>query len=226
MEKKKIISFIQTRTGFLTLLVVCFWLKYIFAAYFDFNLGLSDPYQHFIMWLSPVGSAIILISFGFYIPKPLISYITMLILDFANTALLFANIIYYRQFSDFLTIKTMSNVGKVSQGLGKSTVALLHPTDIIIWIDLIVIVTLLIIHKIKIDQRSYGLSTPFAITSVGAFILTLNIFWQKLLVRAYCATLLIAPMSLNTLVLTHLPLMIASRVRKMFKSLKMPTLQT
>lgn len=176
MEKKKIISFIQTRTGFLTLLVVCFWLKYIFAAYFDFNLGLSDPYQHFIMWLSPVGSAIILISFGFYIPKPLISYITMLILDFANTALLFANIIYYRQFSDFLTIKTMSNVGKVSQGLGKSTVALLHPTDIIIWIDLIVIVTLLIIHKIKIDQRSYGLSTPFAITSVGAFILTLNIF--------------------------------------------------
>src|SRR5699024_10863794 len=47
---------------------------------------------------------------------------------------------------------------------------------IIIWIDLIVIVTLLIIHKIKIDQRSYGLSTPFAITSVGAFILTLNIF--------------------------------------------------
>ncbi|MCT7871491.1 MAG: LTA synthase family protein, partial [Lactobacillus crispatus] len=163
MEKKKIISFIQTRTGFLTLLVVCFCLKYIFAAYFDFNLGLSDPYQHFIMWLSPVGSAIILISFGFYIPKPLISYITMLILDFANTALLFANIIYYRQFSDFLTIKTMSNVGKVSQGLGKSTVALLHPTDIIIWIDLIVIVTLLIIHKIKIDQRSYGLSTPFAI---------------------------------------------------------------
>lgn len=226
MEKKKIISFIQTRTGFLTLLVVCFWLKYIFAAYFDFNLGLSDPYQHFIMWLSPVGSAIILISFGFYIPKPLISYITMLILDFANTALLFANIIYYRQFSDFLTIKTMSNVGKVSQGLGKSTVALLHPTDIIIWIDLIVIVTLLIIHKIKIDQRSYGLSTPFAITSVGAFILTLNIFLAKLLVRAYCATLLIAPMSLNTLVLTPLPLMIASRVRKMFKSLKMPTLQT
>lgn len=111
----------------------------------------------------------------------------MLILDFANTALLFANIIYYRQFSDFLTIKTMSNVGKVSQGLGKSTVALLHPTDIIIWIDLIVIVTLLIIHKIKIDQRSYGLSTPFAITSVGAFVLTLNIFLVRNLSSALIA---------------------------------------
>lgn len=174
--KKKLINFIQTRTGFLVLLVVCFSLKYIFAAYFDFNLGLSDPYQHIIMWLSPIGTAVILISLGFYFPKPIVSYIAMLVMDFANTVLLFANIIYYRQFSDFLTIKTMSNVGKVSQGLGKSTVALLHPSDILIWIDLIVIIVLLIMHKIKIDQKSYGLSTPFAITSVGALILTLNIF--------------------------------------------------
>ena len=174
--KKKLINFIQTRTGFLVLLVVCFSLKYIFAAYFDFNLGLSDPYQHIIMWLSPIGTAVILTSVGFYFPKPIVSYIAMLVMDFANTVLLFANIIYYRQFSDFLTIKTMSNVGKVSQGLGKSTVALLHPSDILIWIDLIVIIVLLIMHKIKIDQKSYGLSTPFAITSVGALILTLNIF--------------------------------------------------
>ena len=176
MKKKKIIAFIQTRPGFLTLLVLCFWIKYIFAAYFDFNLGLSDPYQHIIMWLSPIGTAIILISIGFYFPKPLVSYIAMLVMDFANTALLFANIIYYRQFTDFLTIKTMTNAGKVSQGLGKSTVALLHPSDIIIWIDLIIIITLLIIHKIKIDQKSYGLSMPFAITSISALLTTLNIF--------------------------------------------------
>lgn len=176
MKKKKLIAFIQTRTGFLTLLVACFWLKYIFAAYFDFNLGLTDPYQHIIMWLSPIPTAVILISLGFYFPKPIVSYIAMLVMDFANTVLLFANIIYYRQFSDFLTIKTMTNAGKVSQGLGKSTVALLHPTDILIWIDLIIIIALLILHKIKIDQKSYGLSAPLAITSVGAFLLTLNIF--------------------------------------------------
>ncbi|GAA2962944.1 LTA synthase family protein [Lactobacillus kefiranofaciens subsp. kefirgranum] len=174
--KKKLTHFIQTRTGFLTLLVFCFWLKYLFAAYLDFNLGLADPYQHIIMWLSPIGTAVILISLGFYFPKPIISYIAMLVMDFANTALLFANIIYYRQFSDFLTIKTMSNAGKVSQGLGKSTVALLHPSDIFIWIDLIIIIALLIMHKIKIDQKSYGISTPFAVTSVGALILTFNIF--------------------------------------------------
>lgn len=169
-------SFLQTRIGFLTLLTGLFTLKYIFAAYFDFNLGITDPYQHIIMWLSPIATSIIFLSIGLYISKPIISYITMLIIDIINTGLLFANILYYRQFTDFLTIKTISNVGKVSQGLGKSTVALLHPTDILIWLDIIVVIILLITKKIKIDQKSYGISTAFAATSFGFFFFTLNLF--------------------------------------------------
>ncbi|RVU71249.1 MULTISPECIES: LTA synthase family protein [Lactobacillus] len=179
MKESKFKSFIQTRIGFLTLLVVLFWLKYLFVAYFYFNLGLSDPYQHIIMWTSPLGTAILLIGIGFYFPRPIVSYAMMLVMDFLNTALLFANILYYRQFSDFLTFKTMTNAQKVAPGLGKSAVALLHPTDILVWLDLIVIIILLIIGKIKIDQTSYGLSTPFAITSFGAFLLGLNMFMAE-----------------------------------------------
>ncbi len=167
-------NFWQTRIGFFTLLMLCFWAKYMFASYFNFKLGLSDPYQHFIIWFTPLGSGIILLSIGLYFSKPIISYIAMLVLDILNTILLFANVIYYRQFNDFLTFKTVQNTGKVSQGLGKSTVALLQPSDILLWIDIIVIIILLVIHVIKIDPRKYGLKRPFAVTSFGVFILTLN----------------------------------------------------
>lgn len=179
MKKNSILNFIQTRTGFFTLLIILFWIKYIFAAYVDFNLGLNDPYQHIIMWTSPLGTAILLIGIGFYFPRPIVSYVMMLVMDFLNTVLLFANILYYRQFSDFITVKTITNAGKVAPGLGKSAVSLLHPSDIFIWLDLIVIIILLIFKKIKIDKKSYGLSTPFAITSLGAFILGLNIFMAE-----------------------------------------------
>lgn len=176
LKKQKILNFISTRTGFLTLLVLLFWIKYLFVAYCDFNLGLSDPYQHIILWTTPLGTSILLFSIGFYFPKPIVSYIMMLVMDLLNTILLFANVLYYRQFTDFLTVKTITNASKVAPGLGKSTVALLKPSDIFIWLDLIVIVLLLIFKKIKIDQKSYGLSTPFAITSVGAFLLSLTMF--------------------------------------------------
>lgn len=42
VKKRDFTNFIQTRTGFFTLLVVLFWIKYLFVAYFDFNLGLSE----------------------------------------------------------------------------------------------------------------------------------------------------------------------------------------
>ena len=67
-------NFWQTRIGFLTVLTLCFWAKYMYAAYFDFKLGLSDPYQHFIVWLTPLGTCIIILSLGLYFSKPLISY--------------------------------------------------------------------------------------------------------------------------------------------------------
>lgn len=179
MLKKKLLAFIQTRTGFLALLVALFWVKYLFAAYKDFNLGLTDPYQHLILWTSPLGAALLLISLGFYFPQPILSYVVMLILDLLNTVLLFANVLYYRQFSDFLTFKTITNTSKVAPGLGKSAVALLKPSDILLWLDLIVIVLLLIFQKIKIDTQSYGLSTSFAFTSLGVFLLGLNMFMAE-----------------------------------------------
>lgn len=179
MKKKNLIKFIQTRTGFFCLLVVLFTLKYIFAAYHDFNLGISDPYQHIIMWLSPIGTTILLIGIGFYFPKPIVSYCVMLLMDFADTGLLFANILNYRQFSDFITVKTIANAGKVAPGLGKSAVALLQFSDVFLWLDLIVIIGLLIARKIKIDQKSYGLLTPFTITSFGALVLSLNVFMAE-----------------------------------------------
>ena len=128
------------------------------------------------MWTSPLGTTILLIGIGFYFPKPIVSYIMMLFMDFLNTVLLFSNVLYYRQFSDFITVKTITNATKVAPGLGKSAVALLHPSDILIWLDLIVIIILLVTKKIRIDPKSYGMSTPFAITSLGAFLLGLNMF--------------------------------------------------
>lgn len=175
MKKNNFLGKIQTRTGFLTLLVLTYWLKYLFVAYFDFNLGLADPLQHIIMWISPFGFSIILLSLGFYFSKPLVSYIAMLAIDIANTGLLFANVLNYRQLSDFITFKTMSNFSKVSQGLGKSSAALLAPSDILLWADIIIIIFLLIFKVIKIDQKSYGFSRAFANTSLGFFVLGLNL---------------------------------------------------
>ena len=199
----KLKQFLNTRFGFITLLVFCYWVKSIFVSYADLNLGLSDPYQHIIMWTNPIGFTLIIISIGLYLSRPLLSYITMIFLAGINAILLFANVIYYRQFSDFLTIKTIMSSAKVSKGLGMSTLALLKPSDVFIFLDLVIIIVLLSTKFIKIDTKSYGLVKPFAVTSIGVFALGLNMFLTetsrpRLLVNTFDRQYVVKFLGVNT----------------------------
>ncbi len=52
-------------------------------------------------------------------------------LDIANTLLLYLNVIYYREFTDFMTIATMmTGYSKVNQGLSGSSLALTNFHDV------------------------------------------------------------------------------------------------
>lgn len=205
--KRKIINFINTRPGFLTLLLAAYWAKTIFVGYVDFNLKFSDPYQHFIMWLSPIGMTLIILSLGLYLARPILSYIIILVLDIVSTILLYSNVIYNRQFSDFVTFNTMLSSSKVSKGLGMSALSLLHITDVLIWLDIIVIIVLLFMKKIKIDQKSYGIMKTFAITSLGFLILAVNITLAetarpRIFVNTYDRTYGVKYLGVNTFLLS------------------------
>ena len=63
----------------------------------------------------------------------------MILIYIANTALLIFNVIYYREFTDFMTINTIFGYSTVSQGLSGSSLALVKPQDVILIFDFIII---------------------------------------------------------------------------------------
>ena len=172
--KNKLINFLNIRVGFISLLLAGYWVKTIFVVYADFNVKFSDPYQQFIMWTSPIGMTLIILSLGFYLSKPIVSYLTMFVLDIILTSLLYSNVIYTRQFNDFITFNTIISSSKVSKGLGMSAFSLMSWTDIFVFLDLVIIAGLFLTKKLKIDPKNYGISKSFAVTSLGVFFLGLN----------------------------------------------------
>lgn len=58
--------------------------------------------------------------------------------------LLFSNVVYYREFTDFITVNTMLGAGKVASGLGESALRLFRPYDVIYFLDFIIIGVLLL----------------------------------------------------------------------------------
>ncbi|MGR3742207.1 LTA synthase family protein [Companilactobacillus sp. DQM5] len=173
MNKKE--KLLTTRFGFISLLTILIALKTIFAYYFEFNLGIADPLQHLIAIINPFATSILLLSIGLYIKKEKISYILTLIIYFVETLILYGNIIYYRQFTDFLSFNTIASAGKVSKGLGSSTFNLMQYHDIIYWIDLIIIIFLLIRGIIKLDSRPVKRITAIATTIFSIALFCFNL---------------------------------------------------
>lgn len=175
MNLLRIKKFLNTRWGFFSLLVFLFWLKTILVYFIDFHLGVKGIYQYFVLLVNPLAMTLLLLGIALYIKRTIPSYIFMGLIYIANTALLMFNVIYYREFTDFMTINTIFGYSTVSQGLSGSSFALLKPQDIIIVADIIIVVLGFITGFLHLDKRPIPRVQALALTSFSLFCLVLNI---------------------------------------------------
>ncbi|WP_102279793.1 LTA synthase family protein [[Lactobacillus] timonensis] len=177
---KRLSKFVNTRIGFFTLLVVFFWLKTLLAYFTDFKLGATTLWQYIILLFNPLGTTMLLFGIAFYFKKSRFFYPVILLIDGLNTLLLYLNVIYFREFTDFMTIATMTGYSKVNQGLSGSSLALTNVHDLLYWTDLVVILLLMLFKKIRIDPRAIGSRLAFAFTSVSLVICGLNLTFAEM----------------------------------------------
>ncbi|MGX7132334.1 LTA synthase family protein [Enterococcus songbeiensis] len=202
MKKIKTPEFLNSRMGFFSLLAGLLWLKNIFAYMVDFNLGIESPIQYFILFINPIATTIFLLSIALYVRRPRASYITMMVIYFLVTLLLFSNVTYYREFTDFITINTMLGAGKVASGLGESALRLFRPYDVIYFIDIIVLAALLFTKKIKMEKRPVRARMAFAISTLAVMIFSGNLFLAEadrpeLLTRTFSRDYLVKYLGIN-----------------------------
>ncbi|AXN36771.1 LTA synthase family protein [Latilactobacillus curvatus] len=159
----------------MSLLVFLFWLKTLFGYFTDFNLAASGFLQIAILIFNPVATTLLLFGIILYVRQPHLSYWLSLIIYAANTALLYFNVIYYRQFTDYMTINTILGYSKVSAGLSKSSLALMNWHDALYWIDIIVLALLILTKVIKIDKHAFNRRWAFSITSLAVLLFGINL---------------------------------------------------
>src|SRR5699024_131219 len=94
----------KNQYGFFFLSAVVFlWLKTYFVQLTQFNLGIENTTQQFLLFLNPLGSSLLFLGLAFLF-KGRKKYISLIIIDFLMSFLLYANVLYYRFFNDFITL--------------------------------------------------------------------------------------------------------------------------
>lgn len=172
---KRLSKLVNTRIGFFALLVFLFWIKTLIAYFTDFKLGAQGLVQYLIVLINPLGTTLLLFGLAFYFKRSRFFYPVLMGIDIANTLLLYLNVIYYREFTDFMTIATMTGYSKVNQGLSGSSLALTNFHDVFYWLDIVIILLLMLFRKIKFDPRAFSHRLAFAFTSVSLVVCGLNL---------------------------------------------------
>ncbi|KMY52874.1 glycerol phosphate lipoteichoic acid synthase [Bacillus sp. FJAT-27231] len=149
---------------FFSLAVILLWLKTYAAYQIEFDLGIDNIMQKFLLFINPISSAVLFLAFALF-AKGRKSFILMIVIDFLLSFLLYANIVYYRFFTDFITLPTLTQTDNAGD-LGKSIGALLQPYDFIYFLDTVILIVLLLSKYVKPE--------PVKMTSrqVGAVFLT------------------------------------------------------
>lgn len=168
------------RLGFTLSLIGLYWLKSMWAYQIDFHLGLENPYQVFLSLINPIPLALLVLGLASFVKNTKGFYSLLLSLYGLLNLLLIANAIYFREFSDFITISAMLATSKVSAGLGDSAINLLRPWDLVYLLDVVFLTYVFRKKRVQKDHRPLTYRLGLAITSFSALLFSINLFLAEI----------------------------------------------
>lgn len=143
---------LSSRIGFLVLAIILFWVKTLWVYNTRFSLGVDGGFQKMLLMLNPFPTTILLFGLALYLTGRK-SYIAIVVMDAITSTWLFANVLYYREFSDFMTFALIKGSSSVSNNLSTAIAGIIEPGDFLVFLDVLVLILLLAFKYIKMDLR-------------------------------------------------------------------------
>ncbi|MDQ0155419.1 LTA synthase family protein [Robertmurraya andreesenii] len=159
--------------GFFLITVLLLWIKTYVIQLTQFELGIENTLQKILLFINPLGSSLLFLGIALFF-KGKRKYRVLLILDFLLSFLVYANVVYYRFFNDFITLPTLfqtQNFGDVSS----SVVSLLKPYDILFFVDVFLLIGLYVFKVVKVDAKNFNRRTVAGVLSLALGISSLNL---------------------------------------------------
>lgn len=170
----------STRLGFVLTLLLLYWFKTMWAYTVDFNLDIQGSYQTFLAVINPLPISLLLIGLALYVKRTKLFYSMAFGIYLLLFVWLISNSIYYREFTDFVTVNTMLASSKVSAGLGAAALELFRPWDVIYILDFPILAFFFLKKWIRMDNRPFNKRASFAVTSLSAMLFSANLFLAEI----------------------------------------------
>ncbi|MCA0987718.1 LTA synthase family protein [Guptibacillus algicola] len=154
---------------FYFVLVALLFIKTYLVYRFEFSLTIRGVGEELLLFINSIGAISLLLGIGLFkkYSKPGL----MLAVYFLLSVILYANVLYYRFYIDFITVPVLFQFGNVG-GLSQSTVELINWYDPLLVLDSLVIFWLIKRWRLRSVSLSSKLKKRTALFGAGMFIVT------------------------------------------------------
>ncbi|MGV2621955.1 LTA synthase family protein [Halobacillus sp. ACCC02827] len=125
--------------------VILLWAKTYYALQTAFTLDIENGAQQFILILTPISSILFFFSFAFFF-SPKRRNKAFMTIYFLMSFILYANVVYYRFFNDYITLPVLMQYKNFGD-LGGSAQSLMHVSDVLYWVDFVLLIAWLVAKK-------------------------------------------------------------------------------
>lgn len=121
----------------IALAIVLLWIKTYVTYRTSFDLKIENGMQEFILLINPLSFLMLIFGIGLFLKEKRRARF-VLITSFLLSALLYGNVVYYREFTDYLTVALVKQTSNMAD-LGSSILTLTSPWDILFFADVIIL---------------------------------------------------------------------------------------
>lgn len=170
----RLMTSLKEKIGYKTLLFTLFigllWCKINYVQTTVFDLDITSSFQKTILYLNPLSSILLILAIGV-----LFRYWGIFVSYLITTVILFANVLYYRESGDFITVPLLFQTSNFGD-LGSSVISMVKWPDIFLFIDVIAMFILLkLLKKDNRIQWKKRFSVIFAIPAIAVFFVNLTL---------------------------------------------------
>ncbi|WP_181350368.1 LTA synthase family protein [Thalassobacillus sp. CUG 92003] len=178
---------------FFAIATLMLWIKSYFTFRFAFTLDIENTMQEIILVIAPLGSIIVFLGLSFMFAKKhrMKAFLT---LYFILSFVLFANVVYFRFFNDFITVPVLMQYQNFGE-LGGSAAELMHLSDIMLWIDFIAVCVWVKMQDsqyfLALRKRTIGLIFSTAVMAMAVNLAMAETERPELLTRTFDRAMLV-----------------------------------
>src|SRR5699024_6052374 len=133
-------NFISSKMGFFTVAAVLIWIKSYVVYLTEFNLDVQNTLQRFLLLINPISSTLVFLGIALF-AKDVMFVVFIIIIHSFMSLLLYANVVFYRFNTDFITLPVLTQTGNFGS-LGSSIANLMQWTDLFYALDIIILILL------------------------------------------------------------------------------------